>query len=480
VGSRTSKVSAGQVAYKKRGYAWDHLNNDILSDLSATAFPGNVQFPTSAQGWVDIHFNGEYSAKRQVVEGNWSSSEDEFVMRMRADAPTNATGIIHPDKPWQVIYYNAFGQGANLIYGLWHGRATRLEHVIEITEMPPGDSEFLTYDFYIESNDATAFVGANHNQRPWAGNTGDAATVEGFSVFLAKGTDSATSRGAVLRTPVCWWENIDGTTTKKNVRIDFVIQPDGLTVKATKYVRRSDIAEALAQGSVYRADATFNPDADPETTTMDCMVGRTNKTETWATIIAGAGDYGYDQYNPRTMGTLGNPTTDRWSSVWHNGYGFDLSSIGAGQQIDSATFSLWANKNYGGSSSLGASNNIYAFTPASNTAVATSDYANVGSVPFSTPRLMDDEPATSTQVDRVLNAAGLAYLPVDGVANIAFALVEAVETMTSPTWANQNVAISNKHAENAGTSNDPLLTVTHSAAATGSPHYYYQNTQGAI
>jgi len=288
--NKTSKIYGSHIAYKKQGYDWTSVSNDVQTDLSVIAFAGNVQFPTTAQGWMDICFNGEYSAKRQITEGNWSNTEDEFNMRMRTDTPTNSVGIIHPDKPWQVIYYNAFGQGANLIYGVWRGKQCRVEHVIEITEMPAGDSEYLTYDFYVESTDATTFIGGSYNERPWDGNVGDSTTVDGFSVFIAKGDDFNTPRGSVLRTPACWWANLDGTFTKKDVKIDFEIQPDGITVKATKYVKRSDIAEALAQGSVYRADATFSPDANPETSTVDGYTQRQdNSFPEWETLIEGVG-----------------------------------------------------------------------------------------------------------------------------------------------------------------------------------------------
>jgi hypothetical protein len=484
VGSRTSRVSAGQVAYKKQGSAWDHVNNDILGDLSSTAFPGNVQFPTSAQGWADIHFNSEYSAKRQVVEGNWSSSEDEFVMRMRADAPTNATGIIHPDKPWQVIYYNAFGQGANLIYGLWHGRATRVEHVIEITEMPPGDSEFLTYDFFIESNDATAFVGADFDQRPWAGNTGDGATVEGFGVFLAKGDDHTTTRGSLLRTPVCWWANIDGTTTKKNVRIDFVIQPDGITVKATKYVRRTDIADALAQGSAYRADATFNPDANPETTSVD---GHTHyqfsgSTKTFTEVVAGTATGVYP--NDSTMWVLIKRTSIQVLRRAH--ILFDTSSIGAGQSVDSASLTFADNTaDYGNAVEWRDELiNVYSSAPATNTALVTGDHVNCGTTKFSTGKSQESFRAASNSVlniEYVLNGDGESAIAMEGVSKFALRLeCEADNTEPAAGYAaSTDCPISLYSADNTGTTLDPLLTVTHSAAATGSPHYYYQNTQGA-
>ena len=472
--SRTSKVSAGQIAYKKNSADWDFVNSDIQNDLSVTAFPGNVQFPSNAQGWMDLNFNGQYSAKRQILERNWSHSEDAFEMRMRTDCPTDSVGIIHPNKPWQVIYYDAFGQGANLIYGIWHGRASRVEHVIEITEMPSGDSEYLTYDFYIQSNDATAFVGANLDQRPWSGNSGDAAPVEGFEVFLAKGDDPATVRGSVLRAPVCWWTNLDGSLTKKSVKVVFEIQPDGSTVKATKYVKRSDIAEALSQGVPYRADATFNPDPSPETNTVDGFTDAFNRNEDWATIITAAGGISSDSVSSEDLRVWAKNVTNNWEYLSHLHFLFDTSSIGSGQSVDSASLTLSLYRVYG--DDLGLSWNVYSTNPASNTAIANGDHDSLGSTAFSTSRAIVDEHWDWLPIAMTFNSDGKDAIAMEGVSKFAIATQEDRENATygDPTWVvSDRSGIKVRMAENSGTANDPLLTVTHSAASSGSPHNYY-------
>ena len=475
--SRTSKVSGAQVAYKKKGYAWDHVNSDILNDFTTTAFPGNAQFPTSAQGWVDIHFDGAYSAKRQIAEKNWDNSEPEFVMRVRTDCPHNAVGIIDPGKPWQVVYHNAFGQGANLRYGIWHGKTSRVEHVIEITEMPPGDSEYLEYNFYIESNDATAFVGENFDQRPWAGNTGDFADVLDVSVFLAKGSTHDTLRGATVGKPVCWWTNIDGSFTKKPVKVRVEILPDGVTVKGTKYVKRSDITEALSQGSPYRADVTFYPDANPETSSVDGTV-LCSTSGSWATVIAGPGVYKEDAAATGQLWTSALTVSNTYHYHRQMFFGFDTSSIGAGQAVDSAVLNLRI-FNTSASGGLGLSSQIYATTPASNTALADSDYMAFGSTPLTdTARDVFSESFPVSWVARTLNLDGRNAVDMEGVTNLGMDFTVAHEG-GSPTWASShNPQLSVHMAESSGTAEDPYLTVTHSTAATGSPHYYYQNIQG--
>jgi len=480
VGSRTSKVATGQVAYKKKGAAWGHVDSSVQGDFTVESFPGCVQFPANAQDWVDLSFDGEYSAKSQIVNSDWHNSEDALGLRFRSDAPTNSIGIINPEKPWQVIYYNAFGSGCNLIYGIWRGKTSRFEHVIEITEMPPGDSEFLEYDFYVESDDATTFVGANHDSRPWAGNSGDGATVEGFSIFLAKGDDPATPRGSVLRTPVCWWTNLDGTQTKKNVRIDVEIQSDLATVKATKYVRRSDIQEALSQGSVYRADVTFNPDANPETTCFDGLTLDANNSLSWTDIVAATDASNlYESDSTADFRIWAKSSTDKWDFLSRGHFLFDTSSIGSGQSVDSASLSLSVDKNYFDEFDFYA--NIYSTSPASNTTIATGDHDSLGTTPFSTGKKITDMSTNWTTETWTFNTDGEAAVDMEGISKFGLAVNydREVGTTGDPTWvASDRSGFVIRFAEKGG-SHIPVLTVTHSAASSGSPHYYYQNNQHA-
>ena len=481
---RRSTVSAAQTGYKKAGYDWAAIDSDIQSDLTATAFPGDVQFPTSAQGWMEIHFNGAYSAKRQIAEKNWDNSEPEFVLRMGTDCPHNAVGIIDPGKPWQVVYHNAFGQGANLRYGIWHGKTSRVEHVIEITEMPPGDSEYLEYNFYIESNDATAFVGENFDQRPWAGNTGDFADVLDVSVFLAKGSSHDTLRGATFGKPVCWWTNIDGTSTKKPVKVRVEILPDGVTVKGTKYVKRSDIAEALAQGSVYRADVTFYPDANPETSSVDGVTTYNHfGPTTWSTLIAANGNDSSDAFattgGPRATAQNG---TDAWSYLQRAWFGFDTSSIGAEQQVDSATLDLALYNYYIGSSEWNAELiNVYESVPATATSIVDSDHQNFGSTSLATGRDWATVRDTTAGVYQAwtLTPSGLSAIDPEGLSQLGVAY-ESDRDATSPpdAPANYSFGCNFYFAEQSGTSKDPLLTVTHSAAASFGAWYAHNTNPG--
>lgn len=466
---KISRVSGGQVAFKKKGYPWQTVNPHVQRDFTCESFPGSVSFPKNAQGTLTAHFNGEYSAKRQVEGLNWSNSEDDFVLRLRTDCPSNSTGIIHPDKPWQVVYHDAFGKGVNLIYGIWRGRTSRVEHVIEITEMPPGDEEYLKYDFFIESEDATAFVGKEYSDRPWAGNYGDTAKVEGFSVFLAKGDDPTTARGSVLRKPVCWWSNLDGTTTIKPVRVDFEVQRNKTTVKATKYVRRADIAEALSQGVPYRADVTFTPDASPETNSVDGYVLRSVTSDTWAHLRDGTGTYVQDFVQGASCIRLrADTSTNKWDIMGRGFYFFDTSSIGAGQQVDSGTFRVTHN----GTrlfTSFELTAGICGSNSTSTTALATSDFETAQFTSFSDDGLLQSAAATITQYGFDLNAAGMGAVDMEGLTRIC--LLDKTYDManTPPTWGQSHEATFGWYfAERTSPAGQaPELEIIHSEASGG-------------
>jgi hypothetical protein len=359
---------------------------------------------------------------------------------------------------------------------------SRLEHVIEITEMPAGDSEYLTYDFYIQSSDATTFVGQNFDQRPWAGNSGDGATVQGFDVFLAKGDDPATIRGAILRKPVCWWTNLDGTYTQKNVRVDVVIQPDGVTVKATKYILRADIAEALAQGSVYRADVTFSPDPNPESTSVDGYTGNSNVYGSWSGLMASSASLVLDSGTtlPQTIRSGG---VDNYRDFNRPITLFDTSSIGADQVVTAATQALTISSVNAGTSWDSVNLNIYGISPASNTAIVTADHLTISR----TPRLSAGvqwgglrTTGSGAVASFVFDATGRATVNTTGISKYAVAW-EYEESDTTPAIDMSGTTGPIWHSSEAGgTANDPLLTITASAAGPAIPviMHHYKQIQG--
>lgn len=126
---------------------------------------------------------------------------------------------------------------------------------------------------------------------------------------------------------------------------------------------------------------TGNPDAHPESTSVDGYAERSGVDQTWAAIRAGAGTSSGDaDTNVRCAWVTASTTSNQFARLRRAILLFDTSSIPAGATINSVTLTLTGvNKANGlGSPDLHVVNS----TPASNTAVANGDYANVGTTSY--------------------------------------------------------------------------------------------------
>ena len=470
-GSATTQLSGGWRNYIRRGYVWQPISALIAGDLSCSTFPGNVQFAADSQGWSDIVIDGTFSMARHIAERNGHNAEPELRLSMQVECDHNVAGEDDEDRPWQVVYRGAW-DCADLRLGIWQGRAARIEEVFDIHSMPSGDSEFVEYSFNIRSSHARVFAGPNLDTSPWDGRHAELFDAQAF----VSRADSQL-RGVLLKTPVAWYYTADGTEVRTPIRVTFEIQDDGETVRCTKHVPRALIATALANGSHLKADATFSPDANPESTTVDGMV-RGSSQGSWATLIGGVANYVDDSGASGDLSVQATGTSNVYEQYRHMFFGFDTSSIGAGQQVDSATLRL----NFDNQrliTSMGLSSQIYASSPASNTSLAIGDYMAFGSTPLTdSARDMNSESFDPTSITQTLNADGHAAINMEAVTNLGIGVTAAHES-GSPTWSSvASAKINIKTAETTGTANDPLLTVTHSAASSFGAWYAAANPSG--
>ena len=220
----------------------------------------------------------------------------------------------------------------------------------------------------------------------------------------------------------------------------------------------------IVKGKVGNTTSTFYPDADPETTSMDGDVFQSGVNVTWATIHDGAGN-GNDgaTRNPQINARI-ETTATGYNVVVRSPTLFDTSAIPDTDNIDSATLS------YSGESVTNTwtpatfSINIYATTPASNTAIASADYAQFGTTAFSTA-IASGSWSTTGYNDFVLNASGLAGISKTGVSKFGTRESQHDAPNSEPTFeANRDLIIKAYSADAAGTTTDPKLVVVHSAA----------------
>lgn len=96
-------------------------------------------------------------------------------------------------------------------------------------------------------------------------------------------------------------------------------------------------------GKVGNTTSTFYPDADPESTSVDGIVARTNiGVSLWGDLRDGAGTYVVDTDVANSLFHLDSSfVTNKWSKILRGIHLFDTSAISDTDTIDSATLSFY-------------------------------------------------------------------------------------------------------------------------------------------
>lgn len=219
---------------------------------------------------------------------------------------------------------------------------------------------------------------------------------------------------------------------------------------AIPHIKRRELVEHFLPGSpLFAATATYYPNANTETTSVDGYVyagwgGDTaddSSTSLGVEILHdGSGDlcppWGcYEYYDGETRTFLL----------------FDTSSIADNAVISSGSVSVYVlSKSSATCSSVG----IATSSPGSNTALAASDFSNVGSTLLATDLSMSGL-TTSAYNSFNLNSTGISNISLNGISKFALLCTNASG------WGSGGMSASS--ADTSGTSQDPKLTVTYTA-----------------
>lgn len=205
----------------------------------------------------------------------------------------------------------------------------------------------------------------------------------------------------------------------------------------------------------YATDSTFYPDPNAETTTVDGAVVYDDATYSTARNAV-TGESAFD-----------SPASE--TGAQHSLFGgiyyirrafflFDTSSIPDTDTITEATFSYKLADNNGNNADATHTAAVVSSSPASNTAISTADYDQVGSTSFGSSAYTGTQ---NSYKDFSLNASGIANISKTGVSKFATRGTEDIAN-SAPTGLNQHNIF---YADSAGTTSDPKLVVTHSAAS---------------
>ena len=222
---------------------------------------------------------------------------------------------------------------------------------------------------------------------------------------------------------------------------------------AVKYVERRLWWERILPGKpLFAATDTFRPDPDVETTSVDGQVQNSGSFTTWATVRgATAGNSVNDNGTPGAVLNSFNSPAYVLSRVFLL---FDTSAFDDLTDIDSAT--LWVsivsvgNPDNDGNDLLG----LFTSTPASNTALVTGDFDQVGGTLLATAVDMTGLSGSHTFT---LNATGISNISKTGVSK--FSLRLGYDYLNHDPVGSSSVTVS--LADTAGTSSDPRLEITY-------------------
>ena len=216
---------------------------------------------------------------------------------------------------------------------------------------------------------------------------------------------------------------------------------------------------------------TVYPDPNPETTSVDGYVYRSVAEESWATIIAGAGNTASDTAtNAYGFDMLAGTTTNLWTRVIRGIYLFDTSALGDTDTISAAVMSVRGNNKQDANVAT-PTTDVYTSTPASNTALAIGDYGQTGSISQTGSPMTYAGWSTTGYNDFTLNATGRGNVSKTAVSKFALRNANYDVAAVLPPWASGGRSfVGGIGADTAGTTTDPKLVVTHSAAATFRPH----------
>lgn len=152
---------------------------------------------------------------------------------------------------------------------------------------------------------------------------------------------------------------------------------------------------------------------------------------------------------------------------------FDTSAIGA-DSIDSAIFSLYVTAISDQDNDANAFVSVVQSNPASNAAIVAADYDQCGDAVDNPTEGHDSGQrkditgiSTSAYLDWTLNSTGIGW--IDGAGITKLGTREGHDILDDPltnNGGNTTSSITGYYADQAGTSNDPKLVVTHAAAVT--------------
>lgn len=250
------------------------------------------------------------------------------------------------------------------------------------------------------------------------------------------------------------------------VKLGSACDSRGLSLKVMVAADEEIVAVADLKDAVFPieigASATFYPDANPETSSVDghAYTGPAGESS-WSTFVARAGNAAVD--NAAIIEALyiqSEATSPQWRYLYRSIFLFDTSSLPDDATISAATLSLYGQ---GKSDALGITPNVnvYSSNPASNTALAAADFSSLGATAFCGSAITYAGWNTSGYNDFTLNASGIAAINKSGVSKFGARNANYDAAVATPSWSSNKISSMEVYCAEQGSGYKPKLVVTY-------------------
>jgi hypothetical protein len=445
----TASIKPKWINYMEVDESWQPIDNYFVETdefFLMDSAPFMASAPLRSTGMAVFHSNNLWDLKtKSKIE------EESLNMGIVASGVSDVPGKIKEgDLGWgetnYILYEDAYPEyDADLIYVVHKGVETRLKKLVRFNnDVDIAEDVQLEFDLVFSDKVETKHKGKKWDER-------NDIVADGLAI--RRNPDSP--RGIGLHGFYVWSD-----WTKDRQKIDIEYKKVGQGYKLIKI-----IPNELLNGDgtlVYTdASASFNPDASPESTSVDGAANRTGANLLWSDVHDNAGTGSQDSSAAAIMARIeAAGVADRWANIYRGIFLFDTSSLGAGATVSAADFKWYSTFH---SDDFGSMNiSLVDSTPASNTAVGNADYGNVGTTKYASDKAVSSI-SDSSYNTMSLNATGISNVVVDGITKLGLRMTNDVSD-TAPTWGGGDQTTANgRYADNG--SDEPTLDVTYTPVA---------------
>lgn len=263
---------------------------------------------------------------------------------------------------------------------------------------------------------------------------------------------------------------VSGTMNIQQVGSDIQVSIDGV-------IKKTISNKSVASGSDFRLYVAVTNPSSSQNLTVDNVYTGVAVSESFASIISGAGSVASDNgATGKAIALIASTTTDQFVELRRGQFVFDITSIPSNAIITSATFKAYVTAKVETIASQSMS--LVGTETGSNAAIIQNDFSLVQSTKLATDKTLAGL-TTSAYNTYTLNADGLAYLQSKvgtSTAKLALRLASDVAG-TAPTWGSGNEAsVTIDFADNA--SNEPTLSITYRIGTTILGLHYHDDSAG--